>query len=279
MKRIISLLSIILFAAVAVSNADSKDLEQALRAELKGKVFFLRGFPIEDDLNFDSNFHPQKTFRAGSWAVAIIDMQTVRIKHDRVEIAGNRVVVGRDEKTQELRQYKLSKSIHINVDVPSALSTAEAVKQLIDAVFVADSKELVTLVPQHWVPYLNGEVVRTVKDGKTVYRFDGPTKTANGEPIYRASKDSVQVPKPVHTPDPEYTEIARAAGFNGSGTLSAVITKSGEIDDVVVVKPIGLGLDDNAAGAIRTWRFKPATKNGDPVAVRVEVEVTFNISR
>ncbi len=279
MRFIFSLLSIILFAAVAVGNADARDLEQALRTELKGKVFFLRGFPIEDDLDFDSNFHPQKTFRAGSWTVAIIDIQTIRIKHDRVEISGNRVVVGRDEKTQELMQYKLSKSIHIKVEVPSALSTAETVKQLIDAVFIADSKELVTFVPRHWVPYFNGEVVRTIKDGKTAYRFDGPTRTANGDPIYRATKDGVQVPKPVHTPDPEYTEIGRAASFNGSGRLSAVINKAGEIDDVVVVKPIGLGLDDNAAAIVRIWRFKPATKNGDPVAVRVEVEVTFNISR
>jgi TonB family protein len=277
MRFVVSLLWLFFFAALAVGTADTNDLEQALRAELKGKVLLLRGFPVEDDLEFDSNFHPKRTTKVGSWTLAKIDIYDVRLKHDRVEISGNRVTVGRDEKTQEFTHYKLSETIHIKVDVPITISTADAVKQLSEAVFVAEPKELVTLVPKYWVPFISGEVVRIIKSGKTTYSFAGPAKTASGEPIYRVKKDLVQAPKPIHTPDPEYTEIARNAGFNGSGTLSAVITKSGETEDVVVVRPIGLGLDDNSAAIVSTWRFKPATTmGGDPVAVKIEVEINFN---
>jgi len=57
--------------------------------------------------------------------------------------------------------------------------------------------------------------------------------------------------------------------------LEIGINESGTVDWVRVVKSLNKTLDDKAAAAVRQWKFHPATKDGVPVAVRVNVEVNF----
>ena len=40
---------------------------------------------------------------------------------------------------------------------------------------------------------------------------------------------------------------------------------------------LGLGLDEKAIEAVRLWKFEPARKNGQPVAVQINVEVDFRL--
>jgi len=44
-----------------------------------------------------------------------------------------------------------------------------------------------------------------------------------------------------------------------------------------VARTLGLGLDEKAIEAVKVWRFEPAMKDGKPVAVQVNVEVTFRL--
>ncbi|HUJ94670.1 MAG TPA: TonB family protein [Terriglobales bacterium] len=41
-------------------------------------------------------------------------------------------------------------------------------------------------------------------------------------------------------------------------------------------RPLGYGLDEEAIKAVQKWKFVPATNNGVPVAVAVNLEVTFH---
>jgi TonB family protein len=60
--------------------------------------------------------------------------------------------------------------------------------------------------------------------------------------------------------------------------LQAVITPDGRATEIEVVKGPGLGLEEKAVEAVKTWRFKPAIgPNGKPVAVIVPIEVTFRL--
>ncbi len=59
--------------------------------------------------------------------------------------------------------------------------------------------------------------------------------------------------------------------------LWIVVDAQGNVTDERVVKPLGLGLDEKAIEAVKTWKFKPAMRNGAPVPVRVMVEVTFRL--
>jgi protein TonB len=89
---------------------------------------------------------------------------------------------------------------------------------------------------------------------------------------------NVSAPIPIYDPQPEYSERAREAKYQGTDVLSIIVEPDGSVaPDIEVVKPLGLGLDQEAIKTVRTWKFKPAIRNGGPVAVRVVIEVTFRL--
>jgi len=87
----------------------------------------------------------------------------------------------------------------------------------------------------------------------------------------------VSEPVPIFKPDPAYSEEARKAKYQGTVVLWIVVDAAGSVTDCRVVKPLGLGLDEKAVETVRTWKFKPAQRNGTPVPVRVMVEVSFRL--
>jgi TonB family protein len=88
---------------------------------------------------------------------------------------------------------------------------------------------------------------------------------------------NVSEPVPIFKPDPAYSEEARKAKYQGTVVLWIIVDAKGDVTDCRVVKPLGLGLDEKAVETVRTWKFKPAMRNGTPVPVRVMVEVSFRL--
>lgn len=88
---------------------------------------------------------------------------------------------------------------------------------------------------------------------------------------------SVLAPIPIYKPEPAYSEEARKAKYQGTVVLLIVVDALGNVTYCRVVKPLGMGLDEKADETVRTWKFKPATRGGVPVPVRVYVEVTFRL--
>jgi TonB family protein len=87
----------------------------------------------------------------------------------------------------------------------------------------------------------------------------------------------VSGPKPVYAPDPDYSEEARKAKYQGVCVLWLVVGPDGKPRDIRVARTLGLGLDEKAIEAVKTWRFEPGMKDGKPVATMVNVEVTFHL--
>ncbi|MFZ3212346.1 MAG: energy transducer TonB, partial [Terriglobales bacterium] len=82
---------------------------------------------------------------------------------------------------------------------------------------------------------------------------------------------------PIYTPEPEYSEEARKSKYQGVVVLWLVIGPDGLPHEVKVARPLGMGLDEKAIEAVRTWRFQPAEMNGKAVAVQMNVEVSFRL--
>lgn len=101
--------------------------------------------------------------------------------------------------------------------------------------------------------------------------------TASPESGAQRVGGSVSAPRAIYTPEPESSEIARKAGYEGTCVLWIVVGENGQPRDIKVHRSLGLGLDEKAIEAVRSWRFKPAMKDGHPVAVQVNVEVTFRL--
>jgi periplasmic protein TonB len=87
----------------------------------------------------------------------------------------------------------------------------------------------------------------------------------------------VSAPRVLYSPDPEYSDEARKAKYQGSVVLWIIVGPDGGVRDVRVQRTLGLGLDEKAIEAVRKWKFEPARKNGQPVAVQVNVEVNFRL--
>ena len=87
----------------------------------------------------------------------------------------------------------------------------------------------------------------------------------------------VSAPRPLFAPDPDYSEEARKAKYQGTCVLWLVVASDGKPRDIRVARTLGLGLDEKAIAAVKLWRFEPAMKDGKPVAVQISVEVSFRL--
>ncbi len=94
--------------------------------------------------------------------------------------------------------------------------------------------------------------------------------------VYLVGKD-VKAPIAIRHPTPPYSEEARRAGYAGNVVLSVIVDVQGNVSDVKVEKGLGMGLDEKAVETVRTWKFKPATRDGVPVPVLMAIEISFRL--
>ena len=87
----------------------------------------------------------------------------------------------------------------------------------------------------------------------------------------------VSAPVVVHSVQPEFTEEARQANFQGSVTIQLIVDAQGNPQNVHVTKHAGMGIDEKAIAAVKQYKFKPAMYQGHPVAVQIMVDVDFHL--
>lgn len=87
----------------------------------------------------------------------------------------------------------------------------------------------------------------------------------------------VSQPQLVHKEEPEYSEEARKAKWQGTVQLEIVVDEHGMPKDLRVKRALGLGLDQKAMEAVAKWRFTPGMKDGKPVPVIAVIDVSFRL--
>lgn len=87
--------------------------------------------------------------------------------------------------------------------------------------------------------------------------------------------NGISPPKPIFSPDPEYSAEALRANYQGTVVLGMVVETDGRPYGIKVLRSLKYGLDEKAIEAVQKWRFKPAMKDKTPVAVYISVEVDF----
>ena len=99
------------------------------------------------------------------------------------------------------------------------------------------------------------------------------------ERVYDRKDKDITLPTVVKNVKANYTKEAMEARIEGTVWLSAVVQTDGKVGEVTVTGSLDkqFGLDAAAVDAMKQWEFTPGTKEGRPVAVRVEVEMTFHL--
>jgi TonB family protein len=98
---------------------------------------------------------------------------------------------------------------------------------------------------------------------------------AGGGPYHPGG--GVSIPKVVFAVDPEFSDEARRAKYQGVVVLSVIVDAQGNPQHVRVIRQLGMGLDEKAVEAVKQYRFKPGLKDGKPVAVEINIEVNFQL--
>jgi len=93
---------------------------------------------------------------------------------------------------------------------------------------------------------------------------------------YRAG-GGIAAPKLLYKVEPQYSEEARAAKYQGTVLLYTEIGPDGLAHNTQVMDSLGLGLDEQAIAAVNLWRFTPGMKDGKPVPVQATIEVNFRL--
>lgn len=300
-----SLAGVFCFLCLLLSvSAQGQDVGQYLGDRYQGKIFVLRGFQANDILRYDSSGSILNT-NSGDWTTdGFVQVSDIRVSDDdRLIIRAQRMVVGwSDRKQFEFRPLELGKGkqkkaarVEINADPGMHNPSQEQVDTILSKIFLTGQDNFADLVPDYWNPCVRagskgadkkcafspeilaipGVVAPSVADNSAeTATGEGPKTLGSG--VSRMGK-GISPPRPIYMPDPEFSEGARAAKFQGAVVLSLLVNKEGGATNIRISQPLGYGLDVKAVEAVRNWKFDPAEKDGQPVAVPIAVEVNFHL--
>jgi TonB family protein len=107
--------------------------------------------------------------------------------------------------------------------------------------------------------------------------FTWDTRAAREAQPVRPGPDGVTPPRSVYAPNPEYPASARVDKAGGDVTLNVTVGTDGMVKDASVAKSLRPDLDEEALRTVKTWRFEPARKDGQPLERTVTIVMSFNI--
>jgi periplasmic protein TonB len=87
----------------------------------------------------------------------------------------------------------------------------------------------------------------------------------------------VTAPRVIYQTDPEFSEEARKAKYQGTCVLGLVVDANGHPTNIRVINALGMGLDEKAIESVRNWKFEPGQKDGHAVPVEIAIEVDFHL--
>jgi TonB family protein len=268
-----------------------------LRSKYEQKILVLRNFYQDGRLEYDGTGSIKGTAHPGSWTTARVGINKVKFDANRLVIDGDRIANVFDTKTSKFTSVRTSESVRIQVDLNP--QQPDSIEQALAQIFLQSSERLANFVPPYWKEFAEGQVETVAQEhGPPCYRIKGfAGMSASGTPwipceehatvksnvppntalanVY-ASGTAVR-PEAANTPDPHYPELARKSGIDGQVLLWATVTTQGATTDISILRPLGFGLDDAAVEAVKTWTFKPAERDGQPVPVAITVEVNFRL--
>jgi TonB family protein len=94
-----------------------------------------------------------------------------------------------------------------------------------------------------------------------------------------ADRSDLTAPEAIRKVDPAYPANLMREQIEGVVVLHAVIRRDGSVGDVRILEGFYEPLDENARVALEQWRFRPGTKNGQPVDVEAVIRVPFRVTK
>jgi len=306
--------------------------EDELRARYVGKLIFLRGSYLGDDLNFDMNGKVNGSPTVASFTLSGFEVRKVKLSKHKLDIEADRYglhyfgALPYEDETKSFDQVKISKKpVHISIErevivipkvkkdkkkkepTPQESAAAQSLKTR-DAAAAPDALQpaapaatpaaaaetneaLAAVSPAHSAMVMNKaldnifskDIDQAMMSHLPDYWQEYFASKSQHRPFMPADAsikvvgDGVTPPQVLNSIDPSSNEFAQEFGIAGMEQLRTVVDSTGIPRQIVIARPIGFGLDEKAVEAVKNSHFRPATVNGQPVPVVVDLVVTFRI--
>jgi len=281
-----AILVLVLACGLPATAPADEGLGKTLTDEYHGKVLALRHAFISNSQQYasDGSFAGSPD-EEGTWTVyGRVLVNKIKADTDQLKVEGERAVYyfdrGKQVQFQSDRDHPAER-ITITLHLQQPLAAAEEARAILARVFALSSEEVVNSAPDYWQPQLAKDLgVQLPKPA--VAQDGGGTKeqAASREKTFHLSDTvggkKVTPPAVLYQREPSFSDAARSRRLQGTVGLNVTIDKSGTVTDVKIVRPLGMGLDEQAVATIRTWQFSPAKVEGQPVAVQLYIETSFS---
>ncbi len=187
----------------------------------------------------------------------------------RLQIQGSRCLMVFDKQQKRVLAGNINQPVSVEIDVQSP-SQSDAVNAL-QAVFEKnDSNQL----QKYFEPSFD-----TAVDWRDASKSSSGVQigTLEGRPVYFVKTGIIDPPKMVYTPDPEYPLSEKSKRNPGQSVTQIIVDENGDPALLIPSQMPAMAFDFAAFQALTRWKFKPALKDGKPVAVAINVEINFRL--
>jgi hypothetical protein len=265
------LISLLSLAPVVHAQTTASDPEAILSSDLIGHALPLRNMSADTKIQatWDGN---ELGWGLPRWhTFAALNVSKVKVKNAEVTIEGDRMQIVRNEDgSLGLGKQKTHVVLTVNlIGDPATLAPS-----LRNALFFPNFVAAIPAVPAIFQKaVLRGEL--TKKDPSDAEQVSCDCADTS-VPCRNAKKTGIVHPKVLSSVDPDFSDEARAfKKFSGSVQVGIRIDKTGAIADEWLIRDLGYGLDEQAAVAVRHYKFAPATFHNVPIETSLFVDVNF----
>ena len=243
-------------ALFLIQTARAQNLKDALDQKYKAKVLSLRTSFSSGDQKFDSDGHLLSEPAHGAWLFyGGIYVEKLDLSADTLRVEGPRGALSNGRNDGKPILITFSKPVQIEIHLLQPINSLDDVETVLGRVF-----------------FLGNDAAEHAKP-----EFRRAKSSTSADTIYQIGQDHTKFPRPLQTPPPDLSAKAQKAKYQATVLMTIVVDKSGNVDRIRIDRAAGMDLDNGAVEKVKTWRFEPATRNGQRVAVEMPIEVSFNL--
>lgn len=255
--------------------------EQQVWLGLANHSVVLRNFYTDSLLQFDKD---GKLVSSGSVGFGPIEgqiyLREVQVTPGKVSIVGDRPVTMYDETKGDFVVTSIGQRSQLEILLQDAQPDPDESKALMKRIFLTTSElDSMSCSPQEAADF-RASVTARLKNGQTsknnapqAQSLDELHKACfpGGERAYFPER-GLASPKPLKTPNPQYSEAQRKSRQPDKVELLVIVDTTGKPTSAVVTRRSQQGIESAALAAARNWRFEPATFHGTTVPVVMQLE-------
>lgn len=258
-------------ASLAATGAQTtQDAEASFRDSILNKHFILRNFSAETRVRATwtgSELRPELP----RWhTLGLLDVKRVQLKGKKLQIDCTRQILVRDT-TDQIAAVGDAEPVLIDIAMNGS-EPAVVLPQLKEKLFFAGLDEALAAVPK---PLQDGIASRLKKAPQEPECDCAAAETPAC--VDHRPRGGIKPPRVIHETYPKFSSRARNAKLNGDVRVAVMLDASGRIADLWITKPLGLGLDEEAAKSVKRYVFAPATCHDQPYETTIYIDVNFQI--